>query len=92
MTKRSLRQREVVSYALLRGKLVPRDEVLKQRLGLADNEDDRSQAVNYDEMSAKQLKALLDKQGIEYQSHASKKELIALLGNQDHAEFEVKGD
>lgn len=91
MTKRSLRQQEVVSYALLRGKLVPRDEVLKQGLGLQDNNDlDGSQAVSFEKMSAKQLKELLDQQGIEYNANASKAELIELLDKQDDSDLEIK--
>lgn len=91
MTKRSLRQQEVVSYALLRGKLVPRDEVLKQGLGLQDNNDlDGSQAVSFEKMSAKQLKELLNQQGIEYNANASKAELIELLDKQDDSDLEIK--
>lgn len=91
MTKRSLRQQEVVSYALLRGKLVPRDEVLKQGLGLKDNNNlDDSQAVSFEKMSAKQLKELLDQQGIEYNANASKAELIELLDHQDDSDLEIK--
>lgn len=91
MTKRSLRQQEVVSYALLRGKLVPRDEVLKQGLGLKDNNNlGDSQAVSFEKMSAKQLKELLDQQGIEYNANASKAELIELLDHQDDSDLEIK--
>lgn len=104
MTKRSLQQQKVVSYALLRGKLVPRDEVLKQRLGLNvpenepkgdnqqadDSNQDNQQAVNFEEKSAKELKALLDEKGIEYKGNASKEELIDLLNTAEHSEFEIK--
>lgn len=100
MIKRSLRQQQVVSYALLRGKLVPRDEVLKQRLGLdnpkSDLKDDEpkkgeQQAVNFAEMSAKELKAILDKKGIEYKGNVSKEALIELLNAQEHSDFELNG-
>lgn len=101
MTKRSLRQKNVVSYALLRGKLIPRDEVLKQRLGLdnqSNNElksesDDsqNSQMIDFEQKSAKELKALLDGKGVEYKGNASKDELIELLKAQEHSDFEIKG-
>lgn len=91
MTKRSLKQKEVVSYALLRGKLIPRDEVLKQRLGLDDNDDLNSEkSVSFEEMSTKQLKALLDEKGIEYKVNATKAELIELLDSQEYSELEIK--
>lgn len=91
MTKRSLRQQEVVSYALSRGKLVPRDEVLKQSLGLTGDRDPSSkQAVTFEEMSAKELKMLLDEKGIEYKANASKPELIELLVKEDHSGLEIK--
>lgn len=91
MTKRSLKQKEVVSYALLRGKLIPRDEVLKQRLGLDDNDDLNSEkSVSFEEMSTKQLKALLDEKGIEYKVNATKAELSELLDSQEYSELEIK--
>lgn len=101
MTKRSLQQKNVVSYALLRGKLIPRDEVLKQRLGLdnqSNNElkgkpDDsqNSQMIDFEQKSAKELKVLLDEKGVEYKGNASKDELIELLKAQEHSDFEIKG-
>lgn len=91
MTKRSLKQKEVVSYALLRGKLIPRDEVLKQRLSLDENDDlNSAKSVSFDEMSTKQLKALLDKKDIEYKVNATKAELIELLDSQEYSELEIK--
>lgn len=91
MTKRSLKQKEVVSYALLRGKLIPRDEVLKQRLGLDENDDlNSAKSVSFEEMSTKQLKALLDEKGIEYKVNATKAELIELLDSQEYSELEIK--
>lgn len=56
MSKRGVQQQKVIAYALLRGKLVPRDEVLRQGLGLAE-ENSQRQADNFDEMSAKELKS-----------------------------------
>lgn len=91
MTKRSLKQKEVVSYALLRGKLIPRDEVLKQRLGLDENDDlNSAKSVSFEEKSTKQLKALLDEKGIEYKVNATKAELIELLDSQEYSELEIK--
>lgn len=89
MTKRSLRQKEVVSYALLRGKLVPRSEALTTQ-PTAKPKDPAKQAVDYEALSAKQLKVLLTEKGIEYPSNASKQDLIALLAEQAHSDFKIQ--
>lgn len=88
MTKRSLRQKEVVRYALLRGKLVPRSEALTtQPTGKPKKLS--KQAVDYEALSAKQLKDLLAEKGIEYPSNASKQDLIALLAEQSHSDLAI---
>lgn len=89
MTKRSLRQKEVVSYALLRGKLVPRSEALNHSNPTGKPQKPAKQAVDYDALSAKQLKDLLAEKGIEYQSNASKQDLIALLAEQAHSDLAI---
>lgn len=92
MTKRSLRQKEVVSYALLRGKLVPRREALTNTDSQPTDKPKKpaKQAVDYDALSAKQLKDLLAEKGIDYPANASKQDLIALLAEQEHSDFKIK--
>lgn len=90
MTKRSARQKEVVRYALFRGKLVPRSEALTHTQPTAKPKDLAKQAVDYEALSAKQLKGLLTEKGIEYPSNASKQDLIALLAEQAHSDFKIQ--
>lgn len=93
MTKRSLRQQEVVSYALLRGKLVPRDEVLKHHLGITSNNESEQQLDgNLNNLSVKQLKKQLEQKGISYSADASKADLLALLKGDLPADLEIKKD
>lgn len=90
MTKRSLRQKEVVSYALLRGKLVPRSEALATPSKATGNSKKTTkQTVDYTSLSAKQLKELLAEKQIEYPADASKQDLIALLAEQEHSDFAI---
>lgn len=97
MTKRSVQQNKVVAYALLRGKLVPRDEVLKHQLGIQGDvnpsEIPDPQAVGLSGKSNKELKAMLDEKGIEYKGNASRTDLIQMLEQHvnDVSKFEIKG-
>lgn len=90
MTKRSARQKEVVRYALFRGKLVPRSEALTNTQPTDKPKKSDKQAVDYDVLSAKQLKDLLAEKGIDYQANASKQDLISLLSEQEHSDFKIK--
>lgn len=52
MSKRSLQQQKVVSYALFRGKLLPRDEVIKAE-SKKEKADSESTKDNADSKSEK---------------------------------------